>query len=110
MTFQKNVIYVAIIVFILAMIVFGIYIHNSKYSFKYPPVIGTCPDYWTDINGYCVNTKKIGKDSCQSSKIDFSQGQWIGDTGTCLKQKWAKACDITWDGITNNSTSCDKSI
>ena len=38
--------------------------------------------------------------------MNFSQGQWAGDNGMCLKQKWAKACDLTWDGVTNHADAC----
>jgi len=29
-----------------------------------------------------------------------------GNGGLCAKQKWAKQCDITWDGITNVPNAC----
>ena len=39
--------------------------------------------------------------------MNFSTSSWTGDTGQCNKSRWARACDLTWDGITNNSSVCD---
>lgn len=109
MPFQKTVLKVAIVAFIITLIFFGITIRNSKYNTEYPPLVGSCPDYWKDINGYCINDKNLGNDSC-SKKMDFTQGVWVGSNGLCLKQKWAKACGLTWDGITNHSDACDVDV
>jgi hypothetical protein len=63
-----------------------------------------CPDYWEDVsegNGSnCVNVKNLG--TCGSNAMDFTTQQWVGDKGLCNKNEWAKKCDLTWDGITNN--------
>ena len=32
--------------------------------------------------------------------MDFTGDFWQGSTGDCNKYKWARACDLTWDGIT----------
>ena len=77
---------------------------------------GCCNDYATpksDVNGTncpvkCYNTHQLGKTSavCTSipSEIDFGNVQ--GKPGICAKQRWAKQCDITWDGITNVPSAC----
>ena len=106
MSFQKVVITIAIVLLVLALIAFGVILYNQKYNAEYPPVVADCPDYWVDLNGTCVNSKNLGKDSC-SKEINFSQGEWAGDNGLCLKQKWTKACDLTWDGVTNHSDACN---
>jgi hypothetical protein len=53
-----------------------------------------------------LNVKNLGSQSCAKS-IDFSVSPWIGNSGQCNKYKWAKECDITWDGITNNAKVCN---
>ena len=32
--------------------------------------------------------------------MDFNTPYFRGSDGTCNKYKWAKSCDLTWDGIT----------
>lgn len=110
MNFQKSVLTIAIILLILALVVFGAMLYVNKV--EYPPVDAQCPDYWIDMSGgmgtggYCINTKNLGKGSCPS-KMNFNTGMWTGDDGLCNKKKWAESCDLTWDGITNNNYACE---
>ena len=79
---------------------------------------GCCNDYATaktDVDGTncpikCYNTHQLGKvsGSCTSvpTEIDFGTDTYKGSGGLCAKQKWAKQCDITWDGITNVPNAC----
>jgi len=81
---------------------------NSKF--------GCCNDYATpkaDVNGAncpvkCYNTHGLGKVSaaCTSIPTEIDFGNVKGNAGICKKQKWAKQCDITWDGITNVPNAC----
>lgn len=109
MNFQKIVLYIAIILLIVALIVFGSMLYTD--AKVYPPTQAQCPDYWIDMSGgigtggYCINTKNLGKGSC-SNRMNFNTGVWTGDDGLCNKQKWAKGCDLTWDGVTNNPNAC----
>ena len=109
MNFQQIVLYVAIILLIVALIVFGSMLYTDQKV--YPPTQAQCPDYWIDMSGgigtggYCINTKNLGKGEC-SNRMNFNTGVWTGDDGLCNKQKWAKACDLTWDGVTNNPNAC----
>ena len=90
---------------VIALCAVAYFTYKAKSKAGYPPVIAECPDYWenTETNGknQCVNNKNIGKDSC-AKVMDFSRSPWIGDSGLCRKLEWAKKCDITWDGVTNN--------
>lgn len=104
--FQKIVLIIAIILLVLALIAFGVVLYNQKYTKAYPPVVADCPDYWVDMNGTCYNQKSLGNASC-GRRMNFSKGFWAGDSGMCLKQKWAKACDLTWDGVTNHADACN---
>ena len=109
MNFQQIVLYIAIVLLIVALIVFGSMLYTD--AKVYPPTQGQCPDYWIDMSGgigtggYCINTKNLGKGEC-SNRMNFNTGVWTGDDGLCNKQKWAKGCDLTWDGVTNNPNAC----
>lgn len=121
LNFQKIVLSIAIVIFIILLIFIALALYNNKYSSVYPPTISQCPDYWLDkqnasdsggmsdntSNQQCTNVKNLGNSSCDK-KMDFSGEFWKGATGTCNKYKWAKSCDLTWDGITNNSDICSK--
>ena len=121
--FQKTVLTVAIIVFILLLIFIGSVLYQNKYGSAFPPFVSNCPDYWLDMektvtnvnsddsdnsksNIKCYNVKNLGNASCDKV-MDFTTDFWQGSTGDCRKYKWAKGCDLTWDGITNNTTICD---
>ena len=119
--FQKIVLTVAIVIFIILMIFIASALHENKYKVGYPPVISECPDYWLDNRGEtsadelnnnknskCVNVKNLGNGACQK-EMEFTGSYWSGEGGNCNKYKWAKSCDLTWDGITNNHDICDPS-
>jgi hypothetical protein len=120
-SFQKIVLTIAIIIFILLMIFIASVLHNNKYGIAFPPTISDCPDYWlynqesedleerndgSQTNQRCYNIQNLGESSC-SKTMDFTGDFWKGSTGLCNKYKWAKSCDLTWDGITSNTTLCN---
>lgn len=110
MSFQKIILVIAIILLIITLVMFGIAIHNFKRDEKFPPVQAVCPDYWKaerDEKGetLCENVHKLGNSSCQTT-MNFSKGAFAGPNGSCNKKKWASACGITWDGITNSPQLC----
>ena len=112
-SFQKTVLTIAVVVLIIALILFAILMVQS--SKKYPPIVANCPDYWVDLSGgiggdgsSCYNVKNLGEDKCKK-EMDFSADFWTGDSGTCNKQNWAKGCDLTWDGVSNNTNACSES-
>ena len=111
MTFQKTVLVVAIVLLLLVLIVVGVALYKKKYSGDFPPVVGDCPDYWIAINNgtnnICSNVKNLGRAKCPKT-MNFNQPNWTGTNGLCNKSKWARACDLTWDGITNNTDACSK--
>ena len=108
-SFQDIVINIAIFFFIITIVIIGVSLYRNKASFSYPPVVADCPDYWIDSsvgNGSnCQNKKNLGKSSCEKN-MDFSTSNWSGDRGLCNKARWAKSCDLTWDGITTNVNIC----
>ncbi len=107
-TFQSVVIYSALAILVIVLVSFYISINYSKAEF--PPVTADCPDYWKSEfrkNGEstCVNTKNLGKANCEKT-MNFNEDIYKGSNGVCNKMKWANACNITWDGITNNDNEC----
>ena len=107
-TFQSIVMTIATVLLIICLTLIGISIYNNKYNLAYPPVVADCPDYWLDESdgdaSKCVNVKNLG--TCDVREMDFSKSMWTGTNGICNKAKWAKACNLTWDGVSNTSVSC----
>ena len=112
MEFQRFIANIALLILALALVVIGITMYRSKNKFVGDDVIiGECPDYWVmqNINNQnvCVNTKNLGNKKC-STNMNFMMPHWSSIDGNCKKYNWAKECDLTWDGITNNPYSCKK--
>jgi hypothetical protein len=109
--FQTIVLTAATIILILALCFIGLALYRQKYNSKFPPIIANCPDFWTDVsisgNGSdCKDmTPPLGNASCPRT-MDFSSANWSGNNGPCSKSKWAKQCNLSWDGITNNADVC----
>jgi len=107
--FQNTVLRVALVILIFSFIIIAIKFYTMKKDFVYPPVLPSCPDYWQDesekVKGSkCVNKNKLG--TCGNTTMNFSNPQWTGQRGLCNKKKWATACGISWEGITNKNP-CD---
>lgn len=117
-TFQKVVLFAAIIILILVLVFIGYALHKARAS-VWPPLIGDCPDYWVDMSGngaMCTNVKNLGNGTCKPSgsdtflKMDFTQPAFSGGNGLCAKYTWANNCGVSWDGITYGVTNpCDAS-
>lgn len=112
MSFQSFVVNIALLVLIITFAVIGFLMYKGKNTFVSDNiVIGECPDYWEMVKrnnrNVCVNNKNLGKSNCSKS-IDFSEPRWNKTDGGCYKYNWAKMCDLTWDGITNNPNECVK--
>ena len=110
MSFQKIILIIAIILLIITLIIIGVVLYNKKHDDKYPPVQSECPDYWevtktSDGKHVCDNTKKMGNTNCPH-EMNFNESPFVGSKGQCNKQKWARTCELTWDGITNASGIC----
>lgn len=113
--FNKTVLMIASILLILGLIIIGIIIIRSLEEEAFPPIITDCPDYWNV--GYNSSSEII----CSNNQINsgYSRPQCrnyptsaFSVNGTsdadkmCEKYKWAKDCNIHWDGITNNPKAC----
>ena len=117
-SFNKIVLTIATIVLSISLIALGIFLSKSMFENSYPPVISDCPDYWdvsfnSNNETICENISTINRGSqssdCRKKAINMfsTNGSNINDV-MCEKYTWAKDCDITWDGVTNNNKACDK--
>jgi hypothetical protein len=108
-SFQDTVLSVALFCLIITLLIIGIALYRNRASLAFPPVVADCPDYWIDSsdgNGAsCKNVKNLGNTSCDKT-MDFSTSNWSGNRGLCNKSRWAKSCNLTWDGITTNTNIC----
>lgn len=110
-SFRTIVTIIALILFIITLILITFAVSHFNKDKQFPPVTGTCPDYWTDISDskdsskvVCKNTHNLG--TCNKSTMNFSGGAWNGNDSICNKAKWARQCNLSWDGITNSNFGC----
>lgn len=113
MNFQKTVMTVALVLFIIIMAVVGVLMNNAKKKKQFPPEIGVCPDYWElknigkedNVVLGCYDENSVGNGtgnpdgpgSCADG-INFRDVKYTTKLQKC---KAAKACGVEWDGITN---------
>lgn len=108
MSFQSIVMSISITILIIVLGFIGLALYRQKYNSKFPPITANCPDYWIDTEGSgtkCSNVQNLGNPACANT-MDFSTAQWSGNNGLCSKQQWAKTCNVTWDGISDNADIC----
>jgi len=103
--FQKQVAHAALIVFLIIMALMALMMAKFKEHQLFPPEVPPCPDYWTYEDGKCKNVKDLGNGSCNSDE-PFSAKKYQGLKGRKEKCKFAKQCNITWDGLTNVKGTC----
>jgi hypothetical protein len=115
-SFQRFILFSAIIILIIALVFIGVTLTYSK-EHQWPPVTPECPDYWiaegSGDNTTCVNMKNLGtcppKSGDKYLKMDFNNATFSGSNGICAKYTWAKNCGVSWDGITYGiSNPCQK--
>ena len=107
--FQTISLIVAVVLLIVCLVVIRFILVQTKNTQQWPPLVGGCPDYWTDSNGdgsQCVNKKNLG--TCNGSiptgqhlTMDFTAAPYAGAGSSCSKYTWANGCGLTWDGITS---------
>jgi hypothetical protein len=106
-SFQKIVLFSAIIILIIALVFIGVSLSYSRDT-NWPPMVPACPDYWTidgsGNNTTCINHKNLGTCQPQSGDkyltMNFNGPAYTGTNGACAKYTWATNCGISWDGIT----------
>ena len=116
MTFQKMVLTIATILLIIILVMIGISLSRASEKDNWPPIVGKCPDFWVDMSGNgeaCFNSHNLGTCNIPSNKNkntkNFNELPFKGVNGDCYKYKWAKQCNVTWDGITSGVINpCDE--
>lgn len=106
-SFQKFVLFAAIIILIIALVFIGVSLAYSKDN-QWPPMTPQCPDYWlvdgSGNNATCINVKDLG--TCPARignkhlRMNFNTPAYTGSNGLCAKYTWAKRCGVSWDGVT----------
>ena len=99
MSFQNNVLFTAIVIFLILMVLIAVMMKNAKSAQAFPPQIGACPDYWTLDKGKCKNLKGLGTNA--PVEVDFTTSKYKGPNGKVEKCNWAKQYNLEWDGISN---------
>jgi len=116
-SFQKVVLFAAIIILIIALVLIGISLRYSTDQ-NWPPMTPECPDYWlidgSGNNASCVNVKNLGTCPAQTGNkyltMNFNNAAFTGSDEMCAKYKWATKCGVAWDGITYGvNNPCQKS-
>lgn len=105
-SFQKMILVAALIILIVILIVITVSLSSAKDE-NWPPIVPSCPDYWTTRGqgdkSVCVNTKDLGvcppKQGMDHLVMNFNVNPFTGSGGTCEKYKWANKCKVAWDGI-----------
>lgn len=112
MNFQRSVLLLSTVVLIGMLTFIGFSIRKQTQNEIYPPIVADCPDYWEadPLNGdptkpLCKNVKNLGNENCAKT-MNFNTNEFIGEGGLCAKQRWAKQCGLTWDGVTNSNRKC----
>ena len=106
-SFQKIVLFAAIIILIITLVFIGVSLSYSKDT-QWPPMTPECPDYWlvdgSGNNTTCINVKDLGTCPAASGdkhlKMNFNTTAYTGANSLCAKYTWAKRCGVSWDGIT----------
>jgi len=118
--FQKVILISSSIILIVSLIFLAYFLTKSLYADSYPAVISDCPDYWDVTRNdaglqICNNTSTVNEGrgdvpdgECSAYPTDKFLAGGDGDGAVlCEKYQWAKKCNITWDGVTNNNRACD---
>lgn len=116
MNFYKIVCMVALVILMISLAFIGSVLANSSKDVQFPPNISKCPDNYEmvyDEDGEfksCRTTSRDALTTCKNAAFTTDTKYsipGIGPTsGACEKKKWAKNCNVDWDGLTNNAEIC----
>ena len=118
MSFNRTVLTVASVVFIVMLTITALIIKRNYENQLFPPEIAKCPDYWTpsyDPNDgeFCNYTGKnpdLGSDGNDNGTFQTGyRKQFPVTTGKFdrkQKCKWASENNVLWDGIWTTGKSC----
>ena len=92
----KYIKYLGIVIFVVFLVVLCYKMFQRYWGneIKWPKNISHCPDYWKDMgNGKCRNINNLG--NCQKKMVGFKKNN------NKKKCRWAKRCNVSWEGIDN---------
>lgn len=103
MSFQRIVLHVSIFILLIMLLILGYLIYKQQTTYKWPPEISQCPDYWK-VTGpnQCENVLGVGNmssDNCR--RMNFDGADYKGANGFRNKAAWAESCGVYWDGISD---------
>ena len=112
--FKPVFLVIVVVLFILGLIYVFYKTDEEASKRNWPPSISKCPDYWvqdlTSDQTICTNVKNLGLEtnSCPTPlNVDtFIYESKLLSQDDCAKALWARSCNLTWDGITNNEKVC----
>ena len=98
MSFQRNVLTIAIVLFMCLLLLIAVMMNSAKKNQAYPPELSACPDYWKVLaDGRCQNVNDLGNGA--PNIVDFDK-----DYKTAKDRcNFGKQYGIEWDGLTNAS-------
>ena len=110
-----DTIYKILFVVLVGLLIYYYYQQYTSYTetqstLTWPRKISECPDYFiSDGKGGCKNTYNLG--TCPSvdgvlqpnATVKFDSAEFTGDDAKYNKCRWAKNCQVSWEGI---DTSC----
>jgi hypothetical protein len=112
--FKKITLIVVLFITIILCVISYNKISKSFNKKNWPPSVSKCPDYWIESQSssgeiMCKNEQNLGKESCpkEVNLNTFTQNSRLLANDDCEKAKWAKACSLSWDGITNKENVCN---
>ena len=113
--YYKIVSIIALVILVICLVLVGIALSKASTKSSFPPHISNCPDFYVRDEDGCQDRKGISSVSGCNADITFSDAKYnnpgMGPTsGMCEKKKWAQGCGVNWDGITNNTDVCYKTI
>ena len=117
-SFYKIVIGVTLVIFVLVLILMGIFMRKNNNLMGFPTYAAPCPDGWNVVaDGGCripantflnypqYPTTMFGADLNGNGKLTVIDNTNIlkfkDSTTICNKQSWANKVGVSWDGVTN---------
>jgi len=106
---EKTIFISTIVVLVVTLSIVAYILNITKKKYVYPPHINQCPDYY-QLNSFgdCYDKNEVihkNNDQCYLENLNKTLYQNI-TSGLCKKKQWAIKCNVSWDGITNNSELC----
>lgn len=104
LTFQTTVLIIAISILIFTLVVIGYMLKRSYKQQKWPPILGTCPDYWDVSGNMCIpNATGINAGLTGTTSFDYTISDYQGDNGVCKLYSWATTNNVIWDGVNSGN-------